>query len=112
MKSDEKQLVDSRGGAGQRRRLIRRMPMDPLTKDRELACSYLRGERDEELFAQSAPKVVAPKGSAQTLRNSARKHQVLKLHGQRGLSTTGGVKLLEVVGSDVKDFPSFEEVTS
>jgi hypothetical protein len=92
---------------------IQRRNMEPLQKDQELARSYLRGDRDEELFAQTpAQNVVTPKGSMQALQNSAKANGVLKIHGQRGLTALGGKKLLETVGKDVKGFPSFDEIMS
>lgn len=112
MKRDEKQF-DSRSSRIQRSQLIHRPAMDPLVADRELARSYLRGDHDEELFAQSSVSgVVAPKGAAHSLEDCAKNLGVLKLHGQRGLTAKGGLKLLEMVGEDVKAFPSFEEVMS
>lgn len=87
--------------------------MDPLIKDQELARSYLRGERDGELFGQpEQSRVVAPKGSVQDLHTKAAQHGILKIHGQRGLTATGGLKLLSVIGSDLQDFPTYEQVIS
>ena len=87
--------------------------MDPLIKDQELARSYLRGERDEELFDQQEhSRVIAPKGSVQDLHLKASLHGILKIHGQRGLTATGGLKLIGVIGSDLQDFPTYEQVIS